>query len=1197
VTASGRYLYERLGADGFQRLIAALLAAAYPDVVCYPVGQSDGGRDAARTAGGGVVYQVKWAKSKPKQVVTWLDKAVAGEADNMRRLVSQGVSRYVLVTSVEGTSPPGRGEMDQLDARLAAHAAVFGVPMECWWRSDVDARVDAAPKELKWAHGEMLAGYDSFRYLLDTEMPQERDRDLRALLLGFAATQWQEDSRVKFRQTELDTYELADLFVDLPYQREPPSARPAGGGPLTEPGVTALLLSEGPALTLIKGEPGQGKSTVVQFLCQTHRAGFLPNVSLPADMTGSFAVPHPRWPIRADLRDYATWLAGADPFSDGDKPDGTKRRRRAESVEAFLADLITARSGGVGADAETVRDIVQRLPTFVVLDGLDEVAQPAARAKIVREIEEFAARLGAGAVPPQLVVTTRPNNSDLAEPSARGFRVLRLARLDEGLRITYLRRWCNAMGLAPRSRRSLEGHFRARSAEPHVAQLADNPMQLTILLYLINKRGESVPARRSQLYMSFMEAFLDREAEKTQAVREHRADLEEVTAFLGWRLQARAERGGADGRLPLKELKKEITGHLIDVEKSPGLVDELFDAVTERVWALTSKVSGTFEFDVQPIREYFAARYLYEYAGASGREGVDKGAVLRELIRRPYWENTGRFYAGFANVNELAALKEGLQDELEEGRRPKQAALGTWRLLFDGVFAGRPARQRVVAQALTSDLTVRLLAAQRTGKDMALPVDRGGQELAGALVEDLSRVPSDPLSAERAAVAAPLQAPEQSDAWWTAGLAAAAADEAALASWLIVATPARSGARLPPADVDRITITAATAEAVLGCGVRPVAGSEAEQALVRFVLDGSASDAEPVSPGLPADLIRVLAPQHHLRRVGPEHRAYHVRTQHPDAAMSEPQRRAALSRLTDADGRFEAVRRALRHGKGQSGTTSVWGDTARALTGIYGPCWLAVEIALIGASLPSDVWRTGGSITAGAAPFGPAHDTGMLLAETRRNRASGPWWTDQLRRIDDDLSLAAWALAAIAVADDQIVLKLIEPLGAAVRGLPPDRLTALLASSSRIGASGHARRLTSACLAASAACDPALALLVAHHAAGLDEQDSLRAFPDERLAAMADFGAASWPAHRAASARLVAEPGPAALRGVRRAGPRAVVTAGDLLAGEFADQILDEPAAYPLAWVEEAERERSARPVPTVWQVARTDRWFGPGDG
>uniref|UniRef100_UPI001B3C987F hypothetical protein n=1 Tax=Streptomyces yatensis TaxID=155177 RepID=UPI001B3C987F len=50
--------------------------------------------------------------------------------------------------------------------------------------------------------------------------------------------------------------------------------------------------------------------------------------------------------------------------------------------------------------------------------------------------------------------------------------------------------------------------------------------------------------------------------------------------------------------------------YLFDVEKDQSMFTDLFTAVTDRVWALTSKVQGTFEFDVQPLREYFAARYL-----------------------------------------------------------------------------------------------------------------------------------------------------------------------------------------------------------------------------------------------------------------------------------------------------------------------------------------------------------------------------------------------------------------------------------------------------------------------------------------------------------------------------------------------------------------------------------------------------------
>lgn len=92
------------------------------------------------------------------------------------------------------------------------------------------------------------------------------------------------------------------------------------------------------------------------------------------------------------------------------------------------------------------------------------------------------------------------------------------------------------------------------------------------------------------------------------------------------------------------------------------------------MWALTSKVQGTFEFDVQPLREYFTARYLYDFAGADQR-GFDMADVLCELVRRGYWRNTSGFFAGFAKPNELAGLVETLEEERDEGTRPRQLCL------------------------------------------------------------------------------------------------------------------------------------------------------------------------------------------------------------------------------------------------------------------------------------------------------------------------------------------------------------------------------------------------------------------------------------------------------------------------------------------------------------------------------------------
>ena len=75
-----KYLYERLGDHDFQQLVAALLAAQFPDFVPMALRQADGGRDGLRDLEPGkvLIYQVKWSVSgKEKDPVTWLDKSSA----------------------------------------------------------------------------------------------------------------------------------------------------------------------------------------------------------------------------------------------------------------------------------------------------------------------------------------------------------------------------------------------------------------------------------------------------------------------------------------------------------------------------------------------------------------------------------------------------------------------------------------------------------------------------------------------------------------------------------------------------------------------------------------------------------------------------------------------------------------------------------------------------------------------------------------------------------------------------------------------------------------------------------------------------------------------------------------------------------------------------------------------------------------
>ncbi|MYS80021.1 NACHT domain-containing protein [Embleya scabrispora] len=975
---SWRYLYERLGEKPFQQLCNALLAQAFPNVRCYPVGHSDGGRDAVDPGGDRkVIYQVKWSARAEKNPAGWLEATVKAEAANIRRLVAEGADEYYLITSVAGTAVPKTGSMDVLDEALKRLSKAFGIPMTVWWRADVDARVDGAPATLKWAYADMLAGHDLIRYLIEGDRLAAHENALRDLLLRVIATQWEEDAKVKFKQVELDTHRLDDLYVDVEVTRV--SAPRAVAGSRSERrdelgGAAAYLATASQPLALVRGEPGQGKSTPGQYLCQLHRAAYLP------DATGAPVVARPRMPLRVDLRQYAAWLAFRDPFGDDDDALPRKPGLRARgSVETFLAALLRARSGGLDASVDTVNDVVRRLPLLLVLDGLDEVASEETRRRVVEEIDAFTARSRVSPFTPQVVVTTRPNAANLAEPSADRYETLVLSRLSPELQAKYLRKWAEARAIRGPERRSLERIFRQRSAEPHIAQLADNPMQLTILLYLIQKRGNSVPASRTELYASYMETFLDREAEKSPAVHEHRVVLEEITAFLGWLLQSRAEIHGDNGLIATRKLKKEILTYLFDARKETSLVEDLFTGVTARVWALTSKVEGTFEFDVQSLREYFAARYLYAFAGA-GTPRFDKLAVLRELISRPYWLNTTRFYAGFAQPNELGGLIECLKEEWNNPTCLQQVRYTAWTLLVDGVFRCRTPSQQSAAALFLDPLSVRLInSALDRAEIPPLAWDCGANDLTSALLDQVADDPHSPATAERLALTGKLIDEEGVfDAWWLPRMRAAIGTKDELV-WLTIGATLTAASRTEPADLEDLNLDdPRIAAAAVAAGLRTKPSSAAERAMVRAVLDGHCSDLDNASlTGFPHDLIRVAAPQHFLRKVQlfqreatPDAEAiYHPPVDHTDRKIGNNEQRAALTRLHERDGRTSTLRQALKFTRGQRGTTSPWVNAARALAGIFGPCWLAAEIAVIGAATPSAQFVTGGDITPAPNPW------------------------------------------------------------------------------------------------------------------------------------------------------------------------------------------------------------------------------------
>ncbi|WP_128931936.1 NACHT domain-containing protein [Bradyrhizobium zhanjiangense] len=246
----------------------------------------------------------------------------------------------------------------------------------------------------------------------------------------------------------------------------------------------------------------------------------------------------------------------------------------------------------------------------------------------------------------------------------------------------------HAKGLKESEKNQLRRLLDTKLKEAHTQYLAKNPMQLTILLSLIHNRGASLPEKRTAMYDAYMDMFFSRESEKSDVVRDNRDVLIDIHRFLAWKLQTAAEAGN-NGSIEYSDLRATLFSYLDKEGEDTTIVDALFNGIIERVGALVSRVQDTYEFEVQPLREYFVAKYLYEtspYPSGEGDATGDKFDRFNALIRNPYWLNVTRFYGGCFNkgeiltlVNELVELaKTSPYDRTSHVRSIALMLLGDW---------------------------------------------------------------------------------------------------------------------------------------------------------------------------------------------------------------------------------------------------------------------------------------------------------------------------------------------------------------------------------------------------------------------------------------------------------------------------------------------------------------------------------------
>ncbi len=752
----GDYDLSGLSSTSFENLLQALaLKLLGAGTVVFGDGP-DGGREAtfegrmdypsqADPWDGYCVVQAKF-RQRPEGTgkdgewaLAQLGKELKDFADPKKR--RRAPEYYIFATNVVLSPVRGKGAKDKVAKLFRKYQKK--VPVRGWrvWDFDqIGAFLDDAA-DIRRAYGAWVTPGDVLAAMLEGRKPERPD--FLEVMTGFLARDLLRDRYANLEQAGHgveDKIPLARVFVDLPVTAERTAEPPKEGktevAELVATLVAAARDSLDPASTLhldrdirpgerwrdaigqqlrqpgryvLVGGPGQGKTTVGQFVCQLFRVALLkerPRHLLAPEVhdalidveghcePGGLELPRARrFPVRIVLSDLATALSK--------EPD--------ISLLEYVATLIRKRTSRA-VSTEDLRTWLGVYPWLLVLDGLDEVPASTNRDEVLRKVEELwidAAQCRADLL---VLATTRPQgyNDDF---SPERYRHLWLAPLPVARALDYARRLVEMRYAGEEERQGkILGRLRQASRGDATARLMRSPLQVTILTTLVAHIGQP-PQDRWQLFAEYYEVIYRRERERdipaAAILQDHRPNIDAIHHQVGLLLQLEAERaGGTEAILSLERFEKIVAARLEAEEYQGQELDELrgeiIEAAAHRLVFLAGLEAGRVGFEIRSLQEFMAAQALM-----SGKD-EDVLERLRRIAPVSSWRNVFLFAAGrcFSQPDKehfretIFTLCKVLNDE--ETGEVAQAVLAGSRLalelLEDGVARRQPKYARLLAE-------------------------------------------------------------------------------------------------------------------------------------------------------------------------------------------------------------------------------------------------------------------------------------------------------------------------------------------------------------------------------------------------------------------------------------------------------------------------------------------------------------------
>ncbi|MEI2397929.1 NACHT domain-containing protein, partial [Paenibacillus phytohabitans] len=452
-------------------------------------------------------------------------------------------------------------------------------------------------------------------------------------------------------------------------------------------------------LVLIGG-PGQGKSTLTQFLCQIYRAFFLKNNShgnLMHEVNNfindysDLAISEPicvRFPFRVILKDYAGWMI--------------KHKENNSVIEYIQYKIETKGKGSVSL--KNLRDLFSSVSFLFIFDGLDEVPSSSNRTDVLNEINDFLDMELRGVNCDTVVIgTTRPQGYT-KEFDSNKFEHYELEDLTKKACEKYLYKLMENFEYSFEQKSLYLEILSSALNDPVIKRLMMSPLQATIMAILVRSGGEP-PRNRYNLFTQYYSTILSREKQKgvVKVLNDENSDYIDLIHYkLGFMLQKNSE--GFDN--PASSVSyEEFSGFVleilvedmgIDTKYAETIRDDVLFAITDRLVFISEVEDLRIGFNIRSMQEYFAANYYLH--NQPDRLIPERITTIAKNI---YWRNTFLFAMGYLakykaylidTVLSICGDLNGDSQDYGEITTEKITKLGSWLaldLLCEGVFRSR----------------------------------------------------------------------------------------------------------------------------------------------------------------------------------------------------------------------------------------------------------------------------------------------------------------------------------------------------------------------------------------------------------------------------------------------------------------------------------------------------------------------------